>query len=203
MRHIHRGEPLAEFQRYVEKESPKDWESFSKEMYELYVTCRKVLMEEQGNISGYTEMPLKKNLHIDHFKKQSLFPRQMFDWRNFVVDEKDKPYGADRKDESIVLREKNEKLINPVEEDPHLFFTYQRNGNLIPVDSLSDKNRERAIFTIEVFSLNHEILRRKRLDMMCFVENYVAGGLSMAEVKSALTECGFPSVLEYMESYAE
>ena len=172
-------------------------------MYELYVTCRKVLMEEQGNISGYTEMPLKKNLHIDHFKKQSLFPRQMFDWRNFVVDEKGKPYGADRKDESIVLREKNEKLINPVEEDPHLFFTYQRNGNLIPVDSLSDKNRERAIFTIEVFGLNHEILRRKRLDMMCLVENYVAGGLSMAEVKSALTECGFPSVLEYMESYAE
>ena len=203
MRHIHRGEPLAEFQRYVEKESPKDWESFSKEMYELYVTCRKVLMEEQGNISGYTEMPLKKNLHIDHFKKQSLFPWQMFDWRNFVVDEKGKPYGADRKDESIVLREKNEKLINPVEEDPHLFFTYQRNGNLIPVDSLSDKDRERAIFTIEVFGLNHEILRRKRLDMMCLVENYVAGGLSMAEVKSALTECGFPSVLEYMESYAE
>ena len=120
-----------------------------------------------------------------------------------MVDEKGKPYGADRKDESIVLREKNEKLINPVEEDPHLFFTYQRNGNLIPVDSLSDKNRERAIFTIEVFGLNHEILRRKRLDMMCLVENYVAGGLSMAEVKSALTECGFPSVLEYMESYAE
>lgn len=203
MRHIHRGEPLAEFQHYVEKEEPKDWESFSKKMHELYVTCRKVLMEEQGNISGYTEMPLKKNLHIDHFKKQSLFPRQMFDWRNFVVDEKGKPYGADRKDESIVLREKNEKLINPVEEDPHLFFTYQRNGNLIPVDSLSDKNRERAIFTIEVFGLNHEILRRKRLDMMCLVENYVAGGLSMAEVKSALTECGFPSVLEYMESYAE
>ena len=203
MRHIHRDEPLAEFQRYVEKESPKDWESFSKEMHELYVTCRKVLMEEQGNISGYTEMPLKKNLHIDHFKKQSLFPRQMFDWRNFVVDEKGKPYGADRKDESIVLREKNEKLINPLEEDPHLFFTYQRNGNLIPVDSLSDKNRERAIFTIEVFGLNHEILRRKRLDMMFLVENYVAGGLSMAEVKSALTECGFPSVLEYMESYAE
>lgn len=113
MRHIHRDEPLAEFQRYVEKESPKDWESFSKEMHELYVTCRKVLMEEQGNISGYTEMPLKKNLHIDHFKKQSLFPRQMFDWRNVVSQACWNTWRAMRS--NVMADERNFMELNPGE----------------------------------------------------------------------------------------
>ena len=70
---------------------------------------------------------------------------------------------------------------------------------MIPLEALSKEDRERASFTIQAFNLNHELLRRKRMDMMCWVENYVAGGLSMTEVMDALKDCGFPSVLEYME----
>lgn len=199
MRHIDRGEPLAEFQHFVESMSPKDWSDFVNGVHDLYEDCREVLAREQGYIGGYTEMPLKKNLHIDHFKKQSLFPGKVFDWRNWVVDEKNKSYGADKKDDNIRSRKENEKLINPVEEDPHTFFTYQANGNMIPLEALSKEDRERASFTIQAFNLNHELLRRKRMDMMCWVENYVAGGLSMTDVMDALKDCGFPSVLEYME----
>lgn len=199
MRHIDRGEPPMEFQQFVERKSPREWNVFAKKAHELYRSCRDILSEEQGNFSGYTEMPLKGNVHIDHFKKRSLFEEKMFDWRNFVVDEKNKSYGADAKDKRVCGKGENEKLINPVEEDPHAFFTYQANGNMVPLMSLSTEDEERARFTIEAFNLNHELLRRKRLDMMRVVESYVAGGLSMTDAMNALKDCGFPSVLEYLE----
>lgn len=94
MRHIQRGEPLADFQRFVEKEQPDDWtEDFVKAFHGLYEICRKTLLEEQEGISGYTELPLETGIHIDHFRKRSLYPKQVFDWRNLVVDEKDKAMG--------------------------------------------------------------------------------------------------------------
>ena len=199
MRHIDRGEPPMEFQQFVEKESPEKWDTFVRGKHELYKRCRNILSEEQGNLSGYTEMPLKRNVHIDHFKKRSLFQASEFDWRNFVVDEKSKPYGADAKDRKICRHEENEKLVNPVEENPHAFFTYQENGNIVPLMSLPEKDKERARSTIEAFNLNHELLRRKRLDMMRVVEEYRGGGLNFEDTREALKDYGFPSVLDYME----
>ena len=190
-----------EFRQFVEKESPEKWDILVKGEHELYKKCRDILSKEQGNLSGYTEIPLKGNIHIDHFKKRSLFQEKekVFDWYNFVVDEKSKPYGADAKDRKICRREENEKLVNPVEENPHAFFTYQENGNMVPLMSLSEEDKERARFTIEAFNLNHELLRRKRLDMMRVVEKYRRGGLNFEDVRDVLKDYGFPSVLDYME----
>ena len=202
MRHIQRGEPLADFQHFVEKEQPDDWtEDFVKAFYGLYEICRKTLLEEQGGISGYTELPLEKDIHIDHFRKRSLYPKraQVFDWYNLIVAEKDKPYGAAHKDEMVRRCEDYDLLINPVAEDPHSFFTYQANGNMVPRVSLSKQDRERANFTIKAFDLNHEFLRRKRLDLMMLVEDYRKGGLDWEDMKISLAGYGFPSVLEEME----
>lgn len=200
MRHIQRGEPLADFQRFVEKEQPDDWtEDFVKAFHGLYEICRNTLLEEQGGISGYTELPLEKDIHIDHFRKRSLYPKQVFDWRNLVVDEKDKAYGAACKDKMVQGCKDYDLLINPIMEDPHAFFTYQENGNMIPRMSLSREDRERADFTIKVFNLNHEVLRRKRMDLMMLVEDYRRGGLDWEEMKVSLSAYGFPSVLEEME----
>lgn len=90
-------------------------------------------------------------------------------------------------------------LINPIMEEPQAFFTYQENGNMIPRMSLSREDRERADFTIKVFNLNHEVLRRKRMDLMMLVEDYRRGGLDWEEMKVSLSAYGFPSVLEEME----
>lgn len=202
MRHIDRGEPIVEYSHFVTKESPKDWVSdFVHVRHDLYEKVREKLKEEQGNISGYTEVPLKGNIHIDHFKKRSLYPQpdKVFDWYNLVVDEKNRPYGADKKDDTVRSPEENEKLVNPVKENPRDFFTYQANGNIIPLPSLTGSDRERADFTIKTFNLNHESLRRKRMNMMCQVENALTGGLTLEITKAVFKDYGFPSVLDYME----
>ena len=205
MKHIERtGEPLA-FTEWVKDHPGAKWEDFSSGEPVLYRTCRQQLLDEQQGISGYTELPLADDdQHIDHFRKKGMFPKQTFDWMNYVVDTKDEPkYGAGFKDKNISKPEDYDKIINPMLEDPHQYITYLSNGQIVPRCGLDEKDTERAKFTLDIFNLQCEALRKRREELMALFKAY--GTMNPDEVAQILKDCGqgFHSLLEYCANEAK
>lgn len=105
-------------------------------------------------MSGYTEEPLRlDDAHIDHFRKQSLFNNLIFCWDNFIVDKKNDTYGARCKDRIVTTKADNERLINPAVEDASHFFKYGLNGRIEVAEGLCEKEKARAIYTTQAFSM--------------------------------------------------
>lgn len=195
MRKLDKGEPVQQFVDYIRRNHPEKWEDAKDES----PVWRKYILEhEQSGLSGYTETPLRlEKSHIDHFRKQSLYPQLVFEWNNYVVDGKDDTYGARYKDNAIHNRADNEKLINPVFEDAQRFFKYELSGKIIPAEGLSEEEKEKAGFTIAAFNLNESSLvdRRKKIinmDIRSFE------GLSDEDVLAVLLPEGFGSVVEQL-----
>lgn len=196
MRKIDKGEPMAEFVQFVRSHDSCRWDDTAG----ISRLWREYMLEyEQHQLSGYTELflPNPDRTHIDHFKKRELFNDLVFSWDNLVVDSKDDSFGARFKDNHIHSQQDNERLINPVSEDASYFFQYESTGRIIPAVSLTDDERQRAQYTIDMFNLNESSLqdRRKRIlnnDLSAF------DGLSDEDVLQYLQELGFPSVVEQL-----
>lgn len=203
MIHVDRSNPIPDFTNYVRKEHPQDWADFSVGHKDLYLKCRKVLLEEQNGMSAYTEKPLNGNsrqLHIDHFRKKSIneFRNLMFVWSNYIVDERNGKYGAVHKDNVVHAAEDYEMLIDPVAEaDPSRFFAYMENGEMIPASDLGGSDKEKALYTIKAFGLNDPSLRRIRSNLLTNIDNYCCGELSRAEITKALEGLGFVTLIDY------
>ena len=195
MRKLDKGEPAQQFVDFMHRCHPVNWEEAIDESLDWR---RHILTREQHGLSGYTEAPLHlEKSHIDHFKKQSLYPHLIFEWSNYVVDGKDDTYGARYKDNAIRNRTDNEKLINPIVEEAQKFFKYELSGKIVPADDLCEEDNERAEFTITIFNLNESSLvdRRKRIinmDIRSFE------GLSDEDVLAVLLPEGFSSVVEQL-----
>lgn len=187
MKHINRCSPPSDFVIFV-KSKPKVWSDLSVNNHTLYETCREMLAKDQNDKSGYTELPLTKKpnaWHIDHFLKRMHFPNEMFDWQNFIADNHTKGYGADYKD-CNVTKEENQRLINPITEQPETFFTYRMNGEIVPQDTLSTFDKSRAELTIEKFNLNHPDLVKTRQNVADLIAVYKDGQLNEEEIIAAL-----------------
>ena len=207
MRHIEKKEPIPEFLSFIRNGPHSNWQDIHDEPScpGLYRNCRDhILIEEQDCMSGYTEMPLDSegNIHIDHFKKKGMFITETFNWNNFIVDSLESGYGACYKDNHISNVSDYNKLINPVEEDPQYYLTYQSNGNMVPKSGLTSSELEKAKFTLATFNLNHVFLRQKRLGIMKMAEQY-KDTFTKEEIVSALAHCGFKSVVESVCNTAE
>lgn len=203
MRHIVKNGPIPEFVEFA-KEVHTNWDDIhdGRKYPGLYNKCRDyILKQEQGGVSGYTEIPISENsrIHIDHFRKKSMnWGRNVtFEWDNLVVDVLDNDYGACCKDKHVKDIKDYDMLINPVEEDPHHYFKYLSNGSIVPKDGLSDREKQKALFTIDAFNLEGEYLKNRRLSVMKVVEPYL-DYLSKEEILQALGGMGFPSVIEYI-----
>ncbi len=200
MRKISKGKPLETFTAYVRQHRPQQWEELPREISRQ---CRlHILEKEQEGLSGYTEKALDEDshsLHIDHFRKRELFNTDVFNWDNFVVDEKDTPYGADAKDgkNGVRSREEYSMIVNPVEEDPRHFFQYMTNGQIKPSEELNNTEKKKAQHTIDVFNLNHSALCNLRKNKIRQVRELKAGNISAEDVLECLRHNGFPSVVEY------
>jgi uncharacterized protein (TIGR02646 family) len=195
MRKLDKGKPIQSFVDFVRKNNPTVWEEakgVSREWREY------ILKQEQHELSGYTESPITLDgSHIDHFRKQSLFNKLVFDWNNYVVDSKDEVYGAKFKDNFIGTREENEKLINPVTEDANRFFKYEVNGRIEVADELSKEDADRALFTRNAFNLNEgSLVERRKVIMNLVLDSF--GSLTDCEIKEALKSLGFTSVVEQL-----
>lgn len=191
--------PLKSFEDFVRREKPKDWsEIHAKEKYpNLYRDTKAALVEEQGDVSPYTEEPLPKesrNAHIDHFCKRSFFPNLTFEWNNLFVDSLSENYGAKFKDKKI-KKEDYALLISPTEKNVERFFSYMENGEIVVAKGLSPQDEKRVAFTIEMFNLTDPGLISRRQRVIKTVNDY--SNLTPDEIRDALQKLGFRTVVEY------
>ena len=196
MRKIDKGEPLDVFTKFVRTHYPSRWEDTTGESR---VWREYMLEHEQHRLSGYTELflPDMDRTHIDHFKKRELFEDLVFNWNNLIVDSNDDSFGARYKDCHIHSRQDNERLINPVDEDATRFFQYESTGKMVPAAGLTDDERQRAQYTIDMFNLNEESLKDRR-KLILNIDPHAYYGLSDEEVLQCLKSIGFPSVVEQL-----
>ena len=206
MKHINKNTPPAEFIDFINKEHPNKWSDIHKSLRfpNLYVNCRyEILISEQGGLGGYTERPLMgaSDLHIDHFKKKGMnWPYDvMFDWNNFIVEERTNQYGACYKDNNTSNIQDYNKLLNPVMDYPEQLMTYLPNGEIIAKRNIDDLDKEKVEFTIERFNLNHPLLKSERETLIKLIRDGYSS-LSDEEIVAALEDNGYPTVVEWILS---
>lgn len=203
MKHINKQQPIADFVDFVKNEHPACWDDIhhSRRHPNLYHDCRNtILVNEQNGLGGYTERPLMEasDLHIDHYRKKGMnWPQSVaFDWNNLVVESRDKHYGACYKDAHTSDMADYDRLLNPMVDYPEYVMTYLPNGELTACDGLDERGEDKVNFTIERFNLNHQSLRTERETLIkIIIESY--GMLSDDEVRLALSDNGYPTVVEY------
>lgn len=148
-------------------------------------------------MSGYTERVLASMqglTHIDHFKKRDLFPQLTFCWENLIVDDHTKAYGSDYKDSFGLKVADYDRIINPVDDDPHDYFEYLTSGEIIAKEGA---DKAKAEFTIKVFNLNERSLVCERESMIKNIVFMKKGGTTSSEILRSLKNIPFPSVAEY------
>ncbi len=196
MRSVNKGASLPSFANFAKTNHGNDWRKLPANIRR---DCRLHMMQvEQGNVCAYTELILTENSHIDHFRKRDLFPNLTYDWNNLIVADSHEDFGAKYKDNGagrVTSVADNNKLIDPVTEDPEHFFRYMINGQIAAKLNLTDTEKERADFTISTFNLNHPGLIERRMVLIETVRNYLKNGLDEQTIKSCLQGQGFPSVV--------
>ena len=200
MKKINKTNPPRSFISMMTHNKPSNWEDFHKQCQDVFNDCVDSLKVEQGNLDGYTEKPLGKNRHIDHFIKQKLDTNKVFDWNNLILAEyvDDKSYGANAKDERINNVDSYKSLINPVEEDASRYFDYMENGQIIPRRTLTKEEKEKAIFTIETFQLQNESLLHIREQIIRQAKECINGKIAAHDIRVCFKDSGFPSCVEYV-----
>jgi len=192
MHKINKGEPSDDFKQFNRKKHTR-WEEAKGH---THIWREHIIQQEQDGCSGYTEAPIRTaNSHIDHFRKQALFQDYIFCWENYVADSIDEDFGAKFKDKNIHTKEENLKLINPIEENAEHFFYYLANGMMVLAQGLTEQEKERAQFTIDMFNLNHQSLKeRRKLILNIDLAPYI--GCSREDLMLCLSSNGFKSVVE-------
>lgn len=198
MKHIIKSAPLQEFIDSVNKNTPINWEDLRSKDPAIIPNCKDhILLYEQDMLSGYTELPLSNNTHIDHFHKRDLFQHLVFDWNNFIVDEKNPNYGADHKDRNTQKNADYKNIINPVTEFPETLMTYDYpNFEIVPCNHITQNDKDRVIFTVKRFNLNHDALNRKRKDLYTQIKAVISQ-LNDNEIKQALNENGQTTFVDW------
>lgn len=209
MRQVSKGKPLDEYIQYLKHSDIKDWKELSGGIKGK--VAKHILLFEQNMLSAYTEKLLScetNGLHVDHFiKQQFLTPGETLQWDNFFVDVHvgSEMYGADFKDNSkyssVNSKDKNLRVINPAMEDPHHYFYYTTQGEIIPRADLDEDEKERALLTTTAFNLNHPSLVEELHNVYMQIKSLKQGKLTADEIKSYLIvlpyEYSYPSVIEY------
>lgn len=155
MKKIDKTEPDF-YKEFVVQNNPRSWRDLSEKIG--YDTREYILREEQNFQCAYTEIHLDPdNSHVDHFRKQSLFPEAIFEWNNLLTSCNNEYYGAKFKDRRIRKKEDYQYMINPVEEHPRRYFDYSITGEI-----LTNNKDGKGKFTIDSFNLNDYALVEQR-----------------------------------------
>lgn len=163
MKRIDKIEPDI-YRSFLEQKHPIEWAEVS---CSIGSKLREyMLSKEQKNQCAYTELCVSPdNTHIDHFRKQSLFPKLKFEWKNLLASCNSDRYGARYKDKRV-KKEDYQSLINPVDEDPNDYLSYSLTGNI-----LAKENNQKAIKTIEYFNLNDHALLEQRKQVIHYMRS--------------------------------
>lgn len=194
MKKINKIEPSF-FTDYLRRNNPSDWGVLSIEIgfnIRDYILSNSNGDSEQSYKCAYTEVDISPNSnssHIDHFKKQSLFPYLRFDWHNLFVSTNNESYGAKHKDRYI-KHEDYAYLLNPANEDPKQFLYYSIIGSVSPLSNdESSEDYKKAETTIQLFNLNHKSLKNQRLVVVKQIKSYKSQ-LSLEEIKRQIGKFG-------------
>ncbi len=154
MKQIIKSEPK-EFTRFVVKNNPKTWNNLSKKIGNQ---LRVYMLENEQNFQcAYTEIHINTDgleSHIDHFQKQSLYPKLIFEWTNLFVACNCEYYGAKFKDK-IIKEVDYQYVINPAKINPANHFNYSVTGEILSKDDFGKT-------TIDLFNLNDKSLVEQR-----------------------------------------
>ena len=195
---VKKNTAIDSFRDFVRHEKPKVWDDLHKQTLidDLYSKIKLAIVNEQGGVSAYTEEPISKNSHINHFYKRCLFPKMTFEWNNLFVDGLSEHFGAKYKDSVISNKSDYDSLISPNEVDVERYFTYMENGEIIVAPGLSKQESLRADYTIKTFNLNDSELKSRRARVIKNVRDF-GEGLTPNDIRSALINAGFRTVIEY------
>lgn len=180
MKKIIKRNPPEFFSKYIAHNKPKNWE----DMTAIRTELRKYILEEQGYCCAYTEIRLDcpDNTHIDHFKRQHLFPDLKFDYTNMLVSCNSEQYGGKYKDKQVSDKKMYADLINPVEESSTDHFEFTYTGKILPLND-STKGKQ----TISYFNLNNkELVERRKVVAFCI--NNMVNDLTEEEIVQAIGE---------------
>lgn len=197
MRKINKGEALPEFLNFSTKNLGANWDDFHKKAHDVYLLTREqMLIVEQNCLCGYTEIPINDitEVHLDHYLKKSMSPKDTFNWNNLIAATKDSDFGANHKDGVYkIQREEYGSIFNPVEDAIENYFEYNLRGEIEPKAELTPVLKAKVEKTVEVFNLQHEILRRRRENIMRQINAYK--DLPKEEIRRILSPSGFVSVV--------
>jgi len=175
---IEKNEP--EFFLSAKKNLPLQSDSWgNSQIQHIRADLANFILKEQFNLCIYCEKYVANypnDCHIDHFKKRSLFPNKTLDYNNLLVSCNKGNRCAKYKDKKINNHEDYEKIINPVIENPENFLEYTLFGEIIPKDSLSIEDNQKAEFTIKIFNLNDKGLveeRKNVIKSLCYMIEYI------------------------------
>ena len=193
----------SDFQSWVQRARLNTWDEFhvfvkqtSSGKYDELILH---LMAEQEWFCAYTEKPLSMKggvTHIDHFRKREWFRRDTFDYDNLFVSDHNPNYGADYKD-CKVCEEDYQILISPLKGLTDK-ISFDFSGEMNVLESIEERDREATDKTIQLFNLNHPSLVSIRERLIQNIRMYRTYGLSDSEIRDALKDQGFPSLIEWV-----
>lgn len=132
---------------------PQSWDDFTSEI--KHTITEHILQNEQriGSKSYcvYCERKIKSGkTHIEHIKPKSEFPTLFDKYENIVVSCQSNQSCGHAKGNDY-----NQKFINPVEENPEDFMTYEfSTGEIIPLANANQSFKERVEYTCGILRLN-------------------------------------------------
>lgn len=152
--------------KIIKQEEPDFFKKYKKPTkYDDYITEIKqnlrayILENEQKFNNGYACVYCEQNIsevsmcHTEHVKPKSIFPEYEHDYKNFAISCNSKKHCGHKKGNSY-----NDDFINPIENNPDEYFTYNlMTGEIVPKNLDGDKYRM-AERTIELINLNHPSL---------------------------------------------
>lgn len=151
------------------------WNDFVTRHHDEYLRIRQQAISDQTGECAYTGLWIgdgtKQKVHIDHFRKRSIYPQLQFDWHNLFAAAKDLDYGSDSKDAKIhgplTYADHLYKLFySPLEANLEDMLWYRQDGQIVahpstPTDKINFVNN-----TIELYNLNAPDLIHRRLSII-------------------------------------
>lgn len=181
------------------------WDDFHTNDQDGYHASREQGLQEQLYECAYTGLWLgegtKQSIHIDHFKKRSIYHEQTFDWNNLFVAAKDLDSGADYKDKHISgPRQAADNIYNsifsPLEANLSQYFWSRQDGTIIPHPSITNELiRSKVNNTIEIFNLNSSDLKNRRLGIIQSMK--YLHDLDIEAIRECMRSSGFSFVVDF------
>ncbi|MEA3452264.1 MAG: retron system putative HNH endonuclease [Bacteroidota bacterium] len=206
MKRINKKEPVF-FTNFIRKNNPTEWNNIAEIRNDMRIYMLSGLVPDEGieqnTISeqnfqcAYTEIDIEEDSsHIDHYRKQSLFPKFRFKWNNLYTACNNRYYGAKYKDNTYRIKKPEyQYLINPSIENPSKYFEYSFTGEiLIKSTDKSSIEYQKAKLTREVFNLNEPSLVAHRQTVAKAVNEYFKQEFSIEEIKKNIGK--FDSLVE-------